>query len=305
MANALLIPDKTTPSPRAGNAVDSTPVVQAHFDRLGRNGYWEGLYANITDPAIRWSFIRRQAILESLLTPLVQRGSRVVEIGPGTGNLVGFFASRGCHYRAFDAAAAMVNATNEAIVRHPGLAPGSSCECGDIHALPLDDGHADVVVAAGVIEYLDDPRPAMAELSRITRSKDAIAPANEVRDPDPGGGVALITLPNSSSLNRTMTARLSFLTDVAKRMRQGRTSGPATPDVRRTAYSPARFAADVAGANWWLDRVDYYDVEAMPYPLNRIAGRAAFAAKRFAESSKLSPKSILANGMVLSLLRIL
>ncbi len=145
--------------------------VPAHFDRLGRSGYWGNLYADIADPAVRWSFVKRQALLESLMDSLVGPKTRVVEIGPGTGNLVGYFASRDCTYRAFDAAPAMVDATNIVISRNPGLAPGSRCDVGDIHALPLDDGYADVVVAAGVFEYLDDPARAARELARITRRR--------------------------------------------------------------------------------------------------------------------------------------
>lgn len=286
MANTVLTPDRTTPVPRPAAAMDSAPVVEAHFEKLGRTGYWDSLYGSIADPAVRWSFIRRQAILEALLTPIVHSGTRVVEIGPGTGNLVGFFAARGCHYRAFDAAPAMVDATNVAIERHPGLFSGSRCERADIHALPLGDGCADVIVAAGVVEYLDEPARAMRELARITR------------------GQALITLPNARSLNRLLSSKLGFVTRIARRMRSRYAESPVTPDVRRTAYTPTRFAADVAGPDWRLDGAHYYDVEAIPYPLNRAAPRIAFAAKRAAESSNVSPKSILANGMVLSLMRV-
>jgi len=279
-------------------------MVEAHFEKLGRTGYWESLYGNIADPAVRWSFIRRQAILESLLTPIVHSGTRVVEIGPGTGNLVGFFASRGCHYRAFDAASAMVEATNVAIERHPGLFSDSRCERADIHALPLGDGSADVIVAAGVVEYLDDPARAMRELARITRRPEAVAPATNKPVSQALSGVALITLPNARSLNRLLSSNLGFVTQVARRMRSRRGESPVRPDVRRTAYTPIRFAAEIAGSDWRLNGALYYDVEAMPYPLNRIAPRMAFAAKRAAESSQLAPKSILANGVVLSLARI-
>jgi len=303
MANSVLAPNRTTPPPHIGKSTVSAPVVEAHFEKLGRTGYWDSLYGNIADPAMRWSFVRRQAILESLLSPLVHPGTRVVEIGPGTGNLVGFFASRGCHYRGFDAAPAMVEATNIAIERHPGLFSGSRCERADIHALPLGDGCADVIVAAGVIEYLDDPARAMHELARIARRSEAIVPENEAIPRQAPRGVALITVPNAGSLNRNFAARLSFLTDVAKRVRTNGAGTPARPDVRRTAYTPARFAADVAGSGWHLQDAVYYDVEVMPYPFNRVAPQIAFAAKRRAESSRLSPKSILANGVVLSLMR--
>jgi SAM-dependent methyltransferase len=289
MANGVLIPESI--SKRAHARLHGADVVHAHFDQLGRTGSWENLYADIADPAVRWSFVRRQALLESLMSPHVSPETRVVEIGPGTGNLVGFFASRGCHYRAFDAAPAMVDATNVAIERHPGFAPGSRCERADIHALPVLDGDVDVVVAAGVVEYLDDPARAMRELARITREASA------------RGGAAFITLPNRSSLNRIAMSRLGFLTNVASTLRGGRRNTAARPDVRRTAYTPRRFAADIAGGDWRLDRADYYDVEAMPYPLNRIAPRLAFTAKRQTESSPLLPKSLLANGMVLTLTR--
>lgn len=286
MANSVFTPDRIAPSPRPVESTDSTPVVEAHFEKLGRTGYWDSLYGNIADPAVRWSFIRRQSILEALLTPIVHSDTRVVEIGPGTGNLVGFFASRGCHYRAFDAAPAMVEATNVAIERHAGLFSGSRCERADIHALPLGDGCADVVVAAGVVEYLDDPARAMRELARITRRQ------------------ALITLPNARSLNRLLSSKLGFVTQIAKRIRSRSVENPVKPDVRRTAYTPTRFAADIAGPDWRLDGAHYYDVEAILYPLNRVAPRVAFAAKRAAESSSVIPKSILANGVVLSLTRV-
>lgn len=304
MANALLTPEKVTPSPRANPSNDSPQVVESHFDNLGRSGYWGSLYGEIADPAVRWSFIRRQAVLEALLTPLVHAGTRVVEIGPGTGNLVGFFAARGCHYRAFDAAPAMVEATNAAIERHPGLFSGSRCERADIHALPLGDGCADVVVAAGVIEYLDNPAKAMRELARITRPSEANARPSATPDSGATGGLALITLPNARSLNRLLASRLTFLTDVAKHMRSRSRGNSHRPDVRRTAYTPQRFAAGIAGQEWRLNGAHYYDVEAIPYPFNRIAPRIAFAAKRAAESSRVSPKAILANGFVLSLERL-
>jgi len=276
-----------------------TSHVPAHFDHLGRTGYWGNLYSDIADPAVRWSFVRRQALLERLMDPIVGPKTRVVEIGPGTGNLVGYFASRGCEYRAFDAARAMADATNAAISRHPGLALDSRCDVGDIHALPLADGYADVVVAAGVLEYLEDPARAASELARITRRPGRMTSGGS----DQPGGIALITLPNARSLNRQLMQRLGFLTRVWNRIRSRHRATTPAPDVRRIAYTPGRFAHSVAGENWQLDGAFYYDVEVLPYPLTRLLKRLAFSAKRAAEGSSVVPKSLFANGMVLSLSR--
>lgn len=268
-------------------------AVQSHFDRLGRTGYWADLYAEYANPAVRWSFARRQMCLEEMMADLAVPGARVVEIGPGTGNLVRYFAARGCEYRGYDNAESMAIATRDEIARQPGLAPGSTCEVADIAALPLPDGHADLVLASGVFEYLDDPAAAARELARVTRG---------AKDGRPGG-TALITLPNARSVSRILGKRLDFITGAWHGLKRMAGKPIGAPDVHRWSYTKDSFMAAIADCGWAFSRQTYYDIEVLPYPITRIAPAIAFAAKQRVELAGRGPQDRLGNGLILQLTR--
>jgi len=253
-----------------------------HFDTLAATGYWAGLYAEHTDPRIRWSFLRRQAILESLLDVAVRPESLVVEIGPGTGNLIQFLATKRCRYRGYDVADSMVAATHAQIAKCFPSDADARCEQGDVYNIPVESHSADVMVAAGVIEYLKEPEMAAAELARIARP----------------GGVALISVPNAASLNRNLARALSFITTATRAVKKLTRRDKKTPDVERKCCTPTTLQKTFEPAGWNLARTEYYDMELIPYPLNRLAPNVAFAAKRRAESSPVAPRAILANALV-------
>ena len=60
----------------------------------------------------------------------------------------------------------------------------------DMEHLCFPDGHFDLVVAAGVIEYLPDPRLALSEISRVLRT----------------GGIAIFSIRNLFSLGKPLLA---------------------------------------------------------------------------------------------------
>lgn len=268
-------------------------TITEHFDRLGRNGYWSGLYEEYADPRDRWSFIRRQQRIEALLDDLAVPGAKVAEVGPGTGNLVRFFAARQCRYRAFDSAPAMVRETNAQIAVHYKELGEASAWIADVYRLPLEGDWADVVVASGVFEYLDDAHAAARELARITRRPTASQP----------GGVALISFPNARSLNRLLGERLSMLTTMWQGLKRlaGREVGE--PDVMRRPFDTAAVEDTFGPAGWSLEDVAYYDVEVLPYPLKRLLPDTAFAAKQRVELAGRGPHARLANGFVAKLRR--
>ncbi|MCK6455885.1 MAG: methyltransferase domain-containing protein [Phycisphaerae bacterium] len=264
-----------------------SPVTQ-HFNELGRTGDWARRYSGTADSRTNWSYVRRQEEIERLLSDVVRPGCVVVEIGPGSGNLVPFFARRGCTYRGFDAAPGMVDETRAAIARCYGDDPRATCEIGSIERLDIPDGAADVVVASGVLEYLNHLDAAIAELTRIVRPGA----------PGPRGGSALVTLPNASSLNRVLGRRLGIITRFWHSIRRatGHSIGPR--DVERRAYTVRQVRAGFEQRGWRHVAVAYYDFELLPYPLNRVAPSAAFAAKRFIERRGGVPAAIVANGFV-------
>lgn len=271
----------------------SESVAREHFDRLGSNGYWARLYADVSDPRVRWSFIRRQMKIEALIPRLAAPGSLVVEIGPGTGNLIRFLAEHGYRYRGFDTSVAMVDQTRDAILRHYGPRGDATCALGDVYGLPLGDGVADLVIASGVFEYLDDPGSAAAEIARVTRLPDVDQP----------GGSAIITFPHAASLNRVLGNRLHLLTRAWHGWLRlsGRPIGPV--DVHREAFDVRRVRDVFEPAGWRLESEHFYDVEVMPYPLKRIFPDLAFQAKRRWEQADAGLKQVLANGLITVLQR--
>lgn len=266
----------------------NSPAVADHFDRLGRIGYWSALYEQTRDPRIEWSFARRQLLIEEMADDLAQPGAFVLEIGPGSGNLVPYLAARGCRYLGLDVAESMVAETSEMIRRCFAPEVDAACRRGDIHQVDLPDGHADLVIASGVFEYLPDMSRAARELARVCK---------------PATGRALISFPNAASLNRILGKRLGLITSAwhAARRAVGATIAP--PDVDRSALSPSAAAALFENCGWQVERIGYYDLEVLPYPFKRIAPNAAFAAKRFAETRRLAPPRRFANGFVIRLRR--
>jgi SAM-dependent methyltransferase len=95
---------------------------------------------------------------------LVEKGSRVLELGPATGYMSRVFSERGC---------AVVG-----IEFDPGMAERAAGFCermivGDLDALDLEaelgDDRFDAIVAADVIEHLKDPLGALERLRRFLK----------------------------------------------------------------------------------------------------------------------------------------
>jgi ubiquinone/menaquinone biosynthesis C-methylase UbiE len=106
---------------------------------------------------------------EHVLNALRPRpGSRVLEIGCGTGHAACLIAERyDCHVTAVDIAPKMVESAR-AVVEARGLRGRVHCEVGDITALPFDDARFDHVLWQAVLMFVDKPR-AIAEIGRVLR----------------------------------------------------------------------------------------------------------------------------------------
>lgn len=101
-------------------------------------------------------------------------GATVVDVGCGSGNLLGYLHDLCDHYVGVD------------IIRYPGYPSEAEFVGVDLEAerIPLSDGSADVVTALEVIEHVENPRAFIRELARIAR---------------PGGAV-IVTTPNQLSV---------------------------------------------------------------------------------------------------------
>ncbi|MEL7974678.1 class I SAM-dependent methyltransferase [Isoptericola sp. F-RaC21] len=87
-------------------------------------------------------------------------GSRVLDVGCGTGELVGHLLAAGAVTAGVDPAPAMVGRAAE---RHPA----ATVVEGDAEHLPFDDGAFDVVLAVNALQLADDTGDALAEAARV------------------------------------------------------------------------------------------------------------------------------------------
>jgi len=91
-------------------------------------------------------------------SPVSLRDRLVVDLGAGTGAASVAALAEGARVIAVDGALGMLR--NERANRPP-------CTVGDASALPLRSGSVDAVVAAFVLNHLDDPSVAVGEIDRV------------------------------------------------------------------------------------------------------------------------------------------
>jgi len=92
----------------------------------------------------------------------VGEGSRVLDVGCGTGSLSVLAVERGAIVSAVDAEPSMVAATQARV-------PEADVRAGTLPTLPYPDAWFDVVLGNFVINHVDHPAISVAELRRVTR----------------------------------------------------------------------------------------------------------------------------------------
>ena len=109
-------------------------------------------------PGRTWEALARSAL------PLLAPG-RVLDIASGDGVLAELLAPHSQEYVCVDASARVVAAASDRLRRFGHV---EVCE-GDMHALPFEDGHFDLVVLMHALTYASRPAVAVAEAARVLR----------------------------------------------------------------------------------------------------------------------------------------
>lgn len=139
--------------------------VNTYFD--AEASYWDEVYLERNLQGLIYR--QRQAVvLDDLDAAGLKPGTRVLEIGCGAGHLTAQLAERGLHVEAIDSSPAMVESTARR-VRERGFQGHASVGAADVHALPFELSHFDLVVAVGVIPWLHSPGHAIQEMARVLR----------------------------------------------------------------------------------------------------------------------------------------
>ena len=122
---------------------------------------WARWWGSFADPV-------RKLILR---TTAVGSGSRVLDVGCGSGEFLAELAARGSRVAGVDPADGMVALARRA-------APTADVRIGDAESLPWPDDEFDVVTAINALQFAEDPDAAAAELLRVTVPGGRVAVAN-------------------------------------------------------------------------------------------------------------------------------
>jgi ubiquinone/menaquinone biosynthesis C-methylase UbiE len=155
--------------------------VDAYFQ--DQASFWNDIYAGDDVAAVIYQE-RQATVLEWVDALKLPPGSRVLEIGCGAGFLSVELGRRDFRVQAIDTVEAMI----ELARRHAwdsGISDRLNTAVGDINALTYEDNSFDLVLAIGVLPWIDQVEPALGELARVARP----------------GGFVLLTADNRARLN--------------------------------------------------------------------------------------------------------
>ena len=176
-----------------------------------------------------------------------ERPGRALDAGMGPGRLLAALVERGWDVWGIDVSAGMVDA---ACARLPGAAEHLSV--GSIEALPFEDASFDLVLATGVIEYVD-ARRAVGELVRVARA----------------GGRVIASIPNPRAPYGVWRRRVVH--PATRVLRRGETG----ISHQRDPLTPAQFATLLREAGLTIEGAERVNPQLALTPFDAIAPRAA------------------------------
>lgn len=164
--------------------IDGTSNVEDHFESTAP--LWERVYHEDTLGGVIYQERMATALqwIEHLTLP---RTARLLEVGCGAGLATAALSMRGYRVDAVDRVASMIELTSKRLAETPS-ANRVRLVRADVRNLPMPDNSFDLVLALGVLPWLDDPVAAVHEMARVTLP----------------GGYVLVTADNSLHLDEIL-----------------------------------------------------------------------------------------------------
>ncbi|TAM84366.1 MAG: class I SAM-dependent methyltransferase [Acidobacteria bacterium] len=133
-----------------------------------RSLYWKDVYDADSLSAVIYRE-RRSTVLSMVDNLKLPVYSSILEAGCGAGSISVAMAKRSYRVNAVDTVEGMLELTRQA-ADEAGLGPNIGVSSADVCQLSFPSQHFTVVLAVGVLAWLDHPRKAIAELYRVTKS---------------------------------------------------------------------------------------------------------------------------------------
>jgi 2-polyprenyl-3-methyl-5-hydroxy-6-metoxy-1,4-benzoquinol methylase len=250
----------STVSSGISRSAEHRTLVDTHFhsrvtqwrDVYEQEGLEGAIYRKRLDIVLRW--------IDELAIPPREK---VLEIGCGAGRCTVALAQRGYLIHAMDSVEGMLNSTQKH-ASEAGVSSSVTTSLGDAHNLAFPDGSFGLVLAIGVIPYLNFPQKGLSEMVRVLRP----------------GGFLVVTAGNRWRLNDVLDpwgcplvqpAR-KLIGAIFRRFRKARTDDAGLPlrldSLRRV--------------DQWLSRIGLLKIKAttVGFPPIRLRGRPIFGEQR-------------------------
>jgi len=117
--------------------------------------------------------VRHERYLEELANLSLPTGSVALDAGCGPGFLTKALHEYNYKVTALDTSPEMLRLTRS-LFKNESLQTMPTFQEGNIEDLPFEDGTYDIVLSAGVIEYLDNDFKALREFSRVSKDNAAL-----------------------------------------------------------------------------------------------------------------------------------
>lgn len=145
--------------------IEQQEEVNNYFQR--ESAYWKEIYTR-GDVYAGIHQQRQERVLQWVEELNLAADAQILEIGCGAGFLALALAKRGFNIHAIDSVDAMVEQARQH-ARETGLAEKLSVEIGDISSLAFQDNSFDLVLAIGVIPWIERADTGIQEMARVLK----------------------------------------------------------------------------------------------------------------------------------------
>lgn len=206
-------------------------LVNGYFQQQA--SYWNDIYdrEGLEATLYRERKGRVLSLADNLNLPL---DAKVLEVGCGAGHTAVELAKRGYRVTAIDAVPEMIRRTRMR-AEASGVGPSVETEVADVHRLDFPSNQFSLVLAVGVLPWVDSARDVLREMVRVAKR----------------GGHLILTVDNRWRLNHVLDPRcFPMLRGFRQRVRTVLESvgliEPRSHVPRHALYSPNQFNATIA-----------------------------------------------------------
>ena len=146
-------------------ARDERQSVNTHFQNTA--AYWKQVYEGHGLSAIIYQQ-RRDKVLQMVDRLALHADSQALEVGCGAGVTSVALAQCGFHVEAVDSVAAMIDLTRQA-ADHAGVSARVKPSICDVNALAFPDNAFDLLLAIGVIPWVQSPETVLRQMARVVK----------------------------------------------------------------------------------------------------------------------------------------